>query len=170
MTAEPGLQSQPPRESELAVRSLLIPLDGMALLVPNALVSEVATLSEIKPVSVGIPAMLGSIRWRGLQLPLLSFERVIGNKLGMPVRNSRAIILNTLNGNREMPFIAVLSQRIPRLLLVTGRMLQRTSDAPPQEAVLATLELQGDEVLVPDVDRLEQLLRQRGVKVERVID
>jgi chemosensory pili system protein ChpC len=168
MTLDPGLQSQPPKDSELAVRSLLVPLDGMALLVPNALVSEVATLSEITPASGKAPWLLGSITWRGLQIPLVSFEKVAGGRVGLAGRNSRAIVFNTLNGNRELPFVAVLSQRIPRLLLVTGRMLQSVDAVPAQEGVLSCVELQGEAVVIPDVDRLEQLLREQGMKVERV--
>jgi chemosensory pili system protein ChpC len=165
--AESGLQSPRLRESELSVRSLLVPLDGMTLIVPNALVSEVAILTEITPISGGAKWLHGTIAWRGLRVPILSFERAIGGTAGNPTRQSRAIVFNTLNNNRELPFLAVLSQRIPRLLLVTGRMLQGAKQATPQAGVLARFELQGGEVLVPDMDRLEHLLCEEGVKVER---
>ena len=151
------------------MRSLVIPLDGMALVVPNALISEVATLGEMTPATGTEEWLIGSIQWRGLRVPLVSYERVLGNARALPGRNSRAIVFNTLNGNRELPFVAVLSQRIPRLLLVTARMLQRVDEDKPHDAVLARLELQGDEVLVPDVDRLEQMLIRQGARVERVI-
>jgi hypothetical protein len=74
-----------------------------------------------------------------------------------------------LNGNRDLPFIAVLSQRIPRLMLVTGRMLSRVDDAPAQEGVLTRVEMHGDEVVVPDVDFLERMLVQQGIRAGRVI-
>ena len=156
-----------PKDTEIAVRSLVVPLDGMSLLVPNALVSEVATLSEIQPPRQALDWLAGTIEWRGLQVPLISFERFVGASGGTPTRNSRAIVLNTLNGNRELSFIAVLSQRIPRVLLVTSRMLRTIENAKPQDGVLSLVDLQGDEVRIPDVDRIEQLLGQHQVTVER---
>ena len=156
-----------PKPTEISVRSLVVPLDGMALLVPNALVSEVATLAEIQPPHRPVTWLAGKIEWRGLQIPLVSFERLLGETGGAPSRNSRAIVLNTLNSNRQLPFIAILSQRIPRLLLVTARMLRSLDDAELQEGVLSRVDLQGDEVSIPDVDRIEQLLGQHQVVVER---
>jgi hypothetical protein len=48
-------------------------------------------------------------------------------------------------------------------------MLRRVDDASQRDGVLINVELQGDEVVVPDMDRLEQILVRHGVKVERVI-
>jgi chemosensory pili system protein ChpC len=169
MSVQSGQQSPPVREADIAVRSLLVPLDGMGLLVPNALVSEVATLSQVTPLADSPEWLLGKMPWRGLAIPLVSFEAISGGGLSAPTHNSRAIVFNTLNGNRELPFVAVLSQRIPRLLLVTARMLNRVEDAPPQDGVLTRIEMDGDEVLVPDMDWLEQTLIQQGIKLGRVI-
>jgi chemosensory pili system protein ChpC len=169
MSAAPGLESTKPADADLSVRSLLIPLEGMAILVPNALVSEVATLGDVAPDAHGPGWLIGSILWRGLRIPLVSFERITGASGGNPGRNSRAIVFNTLNGNRDLPFIAILSQRIPRLMLVTGRMLGRVDDAPAQEGILTRVEMHGDEVVVPDVDFLERMLVQQGIRAGRVI-
>lgn len=168
MSGESGLQSRT-READLTVRSLVIPLNGMSLLVPNALVSEVATLATVMAVPGKARWLLGTMEWRGLRVPVLSFEGVASGAVSAPARNSRAIVFNTLNNNRDLPFLAVLSQRIPRLLLVTARMLQRADGASAGDAVLTRLKLQDEDVLVPDMDRLEQLLQQQGVRVERVI-
>jgi chemosensory pili system protein ChpC len=108
------------------------------------------------------------MEWRGLGIPLISFERIFGLRGGSAVRNSRAIILNTLNGNRQLPFVAILSQRIPRLLLVTARMLKTVNNAPAQEGILSRVEIQGEHAMIPDIDKMEQLLLRHGVKVDRM--
>jgi chemosensory pili system protein ChpC len=114
--------------------------------------------------------MVGTVVWRGLRIPLVSFERILGAGGGSPRSTSRAVVFNTLNGNRALPFIALLSQRIPRLLLVTGSVLNAIDGAVPGDGVLMRVEMHGDELVVPDMDRMEQLLVQHGIRVERVVD
>jgi chemosensory pili system protein ChpC len=127
----------------------------------------VAALGPVTAVGAGLPWLTGTVEWRGLRVPLISFERLTGGAGGAPTHNSRAIVLNTLNGNRDLPFIAVLSQRIPRLLLVTARMAGPMEDKDPVEGVLSYVDMQGDEAVIPDIDRIEQLLGRNRVRVER---
>lgn len=158
-------QKAPAQTGEAAIRCLLVPLDGAALLIPNALVSEVAPFQAPVPTA-GPSWLLGHIEWRGLAVPLISIESLAGMAGGQPQRMSRAIVCNTLNGNSQMPFIAVLSCAIPRMQLVTAGTLPSSAETA-QEGLLCRFQ-QGDEVLlIPDLDRIEQWLCDAGIVVKR---
>jgi len=158
-------QKAPAQTGEAAIRCLVVPLDGAALLIPNALVSEVAPFHPPVPTA-GPSWLLGHIEWRGLAVPLISIETLAGMAGGQPQRLSRAIVFNTLNGNPQMPFIAVLSRAIPRMQLVTAGTLPSNSETVP-EGLLGRFEQDGETLLIPDLDRIEQWLHDGGIVVKR---
>ena len=56
------------------VASLLIPVHNKSLLVPNIVIAEVVALQMISPLPEAPSWALGSILWRGEQVPVMSFE------------------------------------------------------------------------------------------------
>ncbi|MGE0080483.1 MAG: chemotaxis protein CheW [Thiohalomonadaceae bacterium] len=150
---------------DAAIRCLIVPLDGCSLMIPNVLVSEVAPFQV--PAPMNAPEwVLGRIQWRGLIVPLVSVERLLGLPGGRPERMSRAIVLNTLNGDARMPFIAVLSRGIPRMQSVVMGMLPATAEGDA-DGVLCRFELNGETMMIPDLDRIEQSLLRAGLVVGR---
>src|SRR3546814_6423691 len=60
------------------IRGVLIQVGGARLLLPNATISEVLSYADPEPVENAPEWLLGRIRWRGWQLPLVSFSRIAG--------------------------------------------------------------------------------------------
>lgn len=145
--------------AELTVRCLLLELHGGRLLLPNTQVAEVADVMRTSAAG-NMPAwLLGFISWRGRNVPTISFEKLLG--LGNIGRGDegRTVVLNTLNGNPQLPFIAVEIQRLPRLVLVNNSMLQYDdSETKKIPGVMSYLRLQGEQVMVPDLDAVERML------------
>lgn len=138
------------------IRGVLIQIRGARLLLPNATVSEVLSYAEPEPVA-GVPDwMLGRIRWRGWQLPLVAYARLAGlspdesGDLG-----SKVAVLKALNGNPRLPYFAVLTQGFPRLVTVSRTALAPASgDEDVPKATLARVLLNDDEALLPDLDAI----------------
>jgi hypothetical protein len=84
--------------------------------------------------------------------------------MGMRSEETRMVICNTLNANPHIPFIALQIQGIPHLVQVEREMLARDEEAAQAEpAVLAHLRLQGESVIVPNIDVMEKMLERLGV-------
>lgn len=147
----------------LSVRSLVVPLNGFSLVIPNTAVAEVADYKVPQPVLDAPGWLLGMMLWRGRSIPLLSFEQFMGRSSGVGGVHARAVVCNTLNGNRMLPFIAVLAQGIPRLQEVKGEMLE-LDDSGSTPAAAAQIRLGGQEAVIPDLDVVERLLLQLGIK------
>lgn len=170
-TAQPGRRQtteaavQESEAAERKVRSLWIPLTGNALLIPNTVVAEVTESESPRPVSHAPNWLLGMISWRGRSIPVISFERLLGGEPGA-VNNGRIVVLNTLNGNTEVPFLALMASGIPRLTQVSEAMLEAVPGHSEQDGpVLCTARFEGIEIMIPDIDMLEKMLLHLGIRV-----
>ena len=139
------------------IRGVLIQVADARLLLPNATIAEVLSFAEPEPVADAPDWLLGRIRWRGWQLPLIAFSRFAGIAEEHGGLGSKVIVLKALGGDPRHPFFAVLTQGFPRLVTVTEAVLSsEAGDAEVPEGVLARVRLNEDEALVPDLAALEE--------------
>jgi chemosensory pili system protein ChpC len=143
-----------PRE----IRCVLIPSGGARLLLPNATVAEVITLSTPEPVADAPAWLLGRIAWRGWKLPLISFAALTGSDNTEP-GSSRVAVLKALGGNQKMPFIAVVTQGFPRLTTLNAELILPTHDGSALPfGVRAHVLVRDDTALIPDLEAIEEQL------------
>lgn len=146
------------------VRCLAIPLNGYALLVPGTAVAEVADPGETDPLPYSPPWLLGVMRWRGLNIPLVAFEKLIDDSDEVAVEPTRVVVLNTLNGDEKLPFVALAASGIPRLAIVREDSIdpceKRSEDG---DILLRRVKMDNSEFIIPDFDLLEQILLRLGI-------
>ena len=141
------------------IRGVLIQVAEARLLLPNATIAEVLSYSDPDPVTGTPDWLLGRIRWRGWQLPLVAFSRFAGIGDDRGGLGSKVIVLKALGGDPKHPFFAVLTQGFPRLVTVTEAALGTDGDnADLPDGVLARVRLNEDDALVPDLASLEENL------------
>ena len=144
-------------DSAQIIRGVLIQVADARLLLPNATIAEVLSFSEPDPIADAPDWLLGRIRWRGWQLPLVGFSRFTGTGRDEGGLGSKVIVLKALGGDPKHPYIALLTQGFPRLVTVAESALQAVDDGDElPEGVLARVRLNEDEALLPDLAALEQ--------------
>ncbi|MBU0499593.1 MAG: chemotaxis protein CheW [Gammaproteobacteria bacterium] len=142
-----------------SVRCVIIPLDGGALLLPNASVAEVVSYQAGEAVASAPPWCLGRFQWRGVRVPLISFERFIGETLGDIGHRARIIVIYGLGEGRDKaPYFGVLAQGIPRLSRVAADGIQPAEEGNSHEAIAARVLVDGVKAWIPDVDKLTGLI------------
>ena len=138
------------------IRGILIHVEGESLLLPNAVVAEVLSFSAPDALEGAPDWLLGSIRWRGWQMPLVAFSRLAGIAEEQGGLGSKVVVLKALGGNPKAPYFALLTQGFPRLVTVPREELLPQDDGEPlPDGVLARVRLREDSALVPDLARLE---------------
>ena len=138
------------------IRGVLIQIGGASLLLPNAAIAEVLSFADPEEIADAPDWLLGRIRWRGWQLPLVAFSRFTGIAEEHGGLGSKVIVLKALGGDAKRPFFALLTQGFPRLVTVTEGVLSTAEDdASVPEGVLARVRLNEDEALLPDLAVLE---------------
>lgn len=139
------------------LNGLLLALTDRTLLVPNTAVAELIPYSPLQAVTEGGPSwLLGHIYWRGLQLPLISFEAIAGSVCQVGA-TARVVVLNGLTGHAQLKFYALLVQDIPRSVGIDSG-LQPDQVATLHRCECEAVRLDGHHVRIPDFDAVEQLL------------
>jgi chemosensory pili system protein ChpC len=144
------------------IRGVLIQIDGARLLLPNATIAEVLSYADPEPVENAPAWLLGRIRWRGWQLPLVSFARIAGLAEERGGLGSKVVVLKALGGDPKLPHFALLTQGFPRLVTVSRDALvldTGNSEALPN-GVQARVLLKDDAALIPDIGNVEASLRE----------
>lgn len=142
------------------VHCLTIPLNDELALLPNSAIAEVIGYKEPTPVDDAPEWFFGYINWRDKRVPLISFEAISGKDLAVAKKNSRICVLNTLNGNNQIPYIGILSQGIPSLAIVQEQGLEDKETAEGRVVVGAVVEVGGVEAIIPEIDEIEKRLIQ----------
>lgn len=141
------------------IRGVLIQVAGARLLLPNATIAEVLSFADPDPVDNAPDWLLGRIRWRGWQLPLIAFSRLSGIAEEKGGLGSKVIVLKALGGDAKAPFFALLTQGFPRLVTVSRSALaMQEDDAPLPAGVRTRVLLNDDEALLPDLEQIESLI------------
>ncbi len=143
------------------IRGVLLPLHEAQLLLPNASVSEVVGVEEIKAVSDVPDWFLGTQEWRGLEIPIISFEKLLGLPAIEPGVRSRLAVSNTIGGNKDCPFIGLLLASTPRLVRITEDVVAPQSDAQDLgDAVKCQVVINDENAWIPDMNHIEWVVQE----------
>lgn len=151
MSAQPASAS-----TQTEIRSALIPIEGEQLLLPNTAVAEVIGYVSPEPIAYAPEWLLGQLYWRHRNIPLVALASAFGEPQETRGKRARVAVLNTLNGNTDLPFIAILISATPRLVRATDDQLRhRPAYDDDSELVLARVGVAGEEAIIPNLDKLE---------------
>jgi len=143
------------------IRGVLIQVAGGRLLLPNATIAEVLSYADPEPVADTPDWLLGRIRWRGWQLPLIAFSRLSGIADERGGLGSKVVVLKALGGDSKAPYFAILTQGFPRLVTVSQDTV--VADAHDEDEALPNgvqgrVLLNEDPALLPDLERVESMI------------
>ncbi len=140
------------------IRSVMVPISGGHIILPNATVAEVVAYSEPDPVTGGPDWLLGTFLWRGWQVPAVSYSLLTESAESEAINGARLCITKSLIGNERMPYVAILAQGFPRLTTITQDNLTEVPLESKPIAVAGKVIVDSTEALVPDIDRLSHLV------------
>ncbi|KOR27894.1 hypothetical protein TI04_12300 [Achromatium sp. WMS2] len=149
--------------SAVGIRGVLIPAGRRSILLPNVAVAEIISFKSQTPPTPKEDApkwLLGHINWRSVNLPIISWERLVENREpNWQEPRIRIAVLNTINGNRNLTHIGLLSAGITRLIKIRPEILEEDTNFPIKSPLIkAAATIAGTEVWIPDLDQLEKQL------------
>lgn len=144
--------------SEAEIRSVMAPVTGGELLIPNATVAEIVGYAEPEPHPDTPGWMLGDLLWRGWQVPVISFSALAGLAEAENIEGARICITKSLAHSERLPYLAILTQGFPRLVTVTATALTEVPEKDLPPAVAGRVILGDREAWVPDLNRLAELV------------
>jgi chemosensory pili system protein ChpC len=140
------------------VRSVLIPLNELQLLLPNAVIAEVIGYQQPEPPEGEKPDWyVGSYVWRGVIIPVVSFEGMLGERVIMPGHRGRIMVMNTLGQDQKLTHIGLLVQAIPSLVRVGANNVVPVSPEDELDPLIKQqVELDLNPAMIPDLDEIER--------------
>lgn len=141
---------------------VLIPVQDTTLLLPNVSIAEIVDY-EPDPPNGDQEWILGRLQWRGVSLPVLSWEGANGGAPFPPEgRRGRILVLNTITQHHDaMPFMAMATRGIPRQAKVNPEDLRREPEASGDATLMAVV-FEGEYCVIPDMAVLEDLAQRAG--------
>lgn len=154
MRAPKRIEDQQVRE----IASLLIPLQGCQLLLPNVSVAEIVPIAQVRSGEDAPAWYLGSCMWREQRVPLISYEVLNGDAKPAMQSRARLAVLNSTGISEELPFLALVTQGLPRLARVNEEEIAAhdVEELKPFEAMQVSWA--GEEAVIPDIARMEQAI------------
>ena len=141
------------------VKCLVLSVSGPSILVPNAAVAELITQNSVTPVEGAPDWFLGRGSWRGLDIPLIAFDRLCGEREDAPPTSGRFVVLFGLEREGAPAFYGVRIDRLPRSETVNRENLTPAEEAQhPSEVVAMRAQVSDRECLIPDFDALGRAL------------
>ena len=149
-----------------SVRSLWLPLESTNLLVPNVAIAEVLNYQPLDLIEGGPDWLLGCLRWRDKELPVISIERLCGYNLPRGERGSRICILNSVSAEPNLPFFAMVTAGIPRLFNANADTLSDSIAAARTlpDTVADCVQIGRDEALIPNLTVIQALVGKTWAK------
>lgn len=136
--------------------SLLIPLREERLIVPRSCVAEVVRYTPTS--SADADAWLrDTINWREQEIPVISFEALLGLEQPKAGGRTRAVIFNPISGSAACPPYGVLAQGFPQMVRVNSEVVQADQAYKPADEVpvICRINMLSEQALIPDLEMLE---------------
>jgi len=143
-----------------SVRSLWVPLEETNLLVPNVAIAEVINYQPLDLIHDGPDWLLGCLRWREQELPVVSAEHLCGFRLPQGDRGSRISVINSVCPGEELPFYAIVTAGIPRLFSADEDALGASvlGERELPDTVADVVRIGSEEALVPDLEKIQAMV------------
>lgn len=154
-------------EISSVVRTQLIPLADMNLILPNTCIAEIISLGELNPVKKSPKWFLGMMDWRGVRIPVISFEAANGISTDAPGKTSRVAVVNSISGEEKLPFYGLVSKGIPKLLSLEKSAIS-VLKKPETKLPLASEQTQLADVtaVIPDQKKIEKMIIKEIKKIK----
>ena len=141
------------------VRSFLLPLEPGNVLLPATTVMEVIGFTDPEPAEDTPDWVLGTVGWRGTRIPVLSVEILTGNEAPQTSIRDRIVVLYGLTDIEGLPYVAIATRGIPRVVLASNENVQYTDGADEAGLIHMRVKLDDAAAVIPNLDGIESALR-----------
>jgi len=144
--------------SEPEMRCLILPLTGCRVLLPEASIEEIVNVTAPEPIKDAPAWVVGALRWQHWHVPVAAWAQLMDRADTEPVDHAVAAVVKALGGPNRMPYFGILCQQAPTMVTLAEDSIEPFESDHSQLGLLATVSIDGDELLIPDLERTAQLV------------
>jgi chemosensory pili system protein ChpC len=147
------------------IKCVLLTLRTENVVVPNTALAEVVSLRDVDKVDNAPQWLLGKMHWRGVDIPLVSFEAAAeGAGAAMRANQAAVIHLISADGKAVYPYVGLSISGLPHISDFSKEQI--TIDAYERKdhpMVAQRIILNGAAASILDIDSIASLLKQAAV-------
>ena len=137
------------------IRTILAPLTDGYIMLPNSAVGEILAFTSPEPFKQGPPWLLGEIAWRGWQVPVINYERLLnGSGVATITAKTRVLIIKTLGESTQVNYIGLVIQGLPRLKKVSAATLVEKQIDEVPDTVFSIVTIDNLQAVIPELGDL----------------
>lgn len=139
------------------VRSLWVPLREINLLLPNIAVAEISSYRVPAPVPDMPEWLLGTVKWRDADIPVISIEAVCGVVLNSNPVFSRLMIVNSVRSGSPVQHYAIVTAGLPGLIQFGADTCDQ-AEACTHEGLSCIVRIGSEQAVIPDLAYLQEMI------------
>jgi len=150
------------------IKSIILTLKNELVVVPNAAVAEIISVQDVREVEASPQWMLGKARWRGVELPVVSYEAAAGD-------NAQAVNINTqvavmysvsdeIDNDKKYPYIGLAMHGVPHVSTFSRDQIKTDEQAAVSHPMVAQkVRINGAAAGILDIYAIEEMLQQAAI-------
>lgn len=143
------------------LRCLLMTSNHKTLIVPYTSVAEVIPFVNPTPLKEGPEWLMGKIDWRGVSIPIVSFDKIDLNSLKLSTRlNLHIAIFNRLADISNLDFIGLVIEGIPQMSRLKAKDFELVKHTPGNFLSMEIL-INKKPAFIPNIEWIEKSTAER---------
>ncbi|MBO6557472.1 MAG: chemotaxis protein CheW [Pseudomonadales bacterium] len=138
----------------------VLTMQKQGVIIPADSIAEIIPYEPLQRIEDTPDWFLGLLGWRGVQVPVVSFEMLTAERASfslVSVASASLVIMRGVADQNALPFYALVSQTQPQHQEITPEMLFETGEAVEKTEV-SKVRLHNDVLSVPNLDYIEAAL------------
>jgi chemosensory pili system protein ChpC len=150
------------------IKSIILTLKNELVMVPNAAVAEIISAYDVTKVEGSPQWMLGKARWRGVELPVVSYEAAGGDSAQDVNINTQVAVMYTVSDETERdkthPYIGLAIHGVPHVSTFSRGQIQIDEQASAEHPMVAQkVRVNGAAAGILDIYAIEEMLQQAAI-------
>jgi len=148
------------------IKCILLTLRTENVVLPNAAVAEIVSLRDIKKVDGAPLWLLGKMHWRGIDIPLVSFEAAAeGASTAMTANQAAVIHLISKDGeSSNYPYVGLSISGVPHISDFSKEQIAADAQMrKPHPMVAQRIRINGAAASILDIDSIATMLKNEAV-------
>ena len=149
------------------IKSIILTLKNELVVVPNSAVAEIISVQDVREVDDSPQWMLGKARWRGVELPVVSYEAAGGDNAQAVNINTQVAVMYSVSEDSEhikYPYIGLAMHGVPHVSTFSRDQIKTDEQASSEHPMVAQkVRINGAAAGILDLYAIEEMLEQASV-------
>ena len=145
------------------VKSIILTLKNKLVVVPNAAIAEIISVQDVHKQKDSPGWLLGKARWRGVELPVVSYEAAGGEEAQKVNLNTQVAVIYSANDeeDRSYPYFGLAIHGVPHVSTFSREQIKIDDYASTGHPMVAqVVRINGAAAGILDIRAIEDMLHQ----------